>query len=40
MVKRADFEVVKSYHFNKEGHGFSHLAAMILSVFEEFVASW
>ena len=40
MVKHADFDVNKSYHFNKEGHGFSRLAAMILSVFEEFVTSW
>ena len=40
MVKRADFDHHKTYHFNKEGHDFSHLAAMILSVFEEFVSSW
>ena len=40
MVKRADFGVDKSNHFNKEGHGFSHLAAMILSMFVEFVTSW
>ena len=39
-LKRADFDVDKSCHFNKEGHGFSHLAAMIHSVFENFMTSW
>ena len=40
IVNDADFDVNKSSLFNKEGQGFSHLATMILSVFEEFVTSW
>ena len=40
LIKRADFAVDKFDHYNKEGHGFIHLAAKILSVIEEFVASW
>ena len=36
MIKRADFDDNCEYHFDKKGEGFRHMAALILSVLQEF----
>ena len=40
LVKREDFDDDERYHFYPQGQGERHLAAMILSVFEEFAKLW
>ena len=39
MIKRADFDDDCEYHFDKNGEGFRHMAALILSVLQEFAES-
>ena len=36
-IKRDDFSNYRPFHFDREGEGYRNLAAMILSVFDEFV---
>ena len=40
LIKREDFHIRKKFHFDWYGKGYSHMAAMILSVFDEFVSQW
>ena len=39
LIKLNDFHDYDC-HFDREGEGYRHLAALILAVFEEFVRSW
>ena len=39
MIKRADFDDNCEYHFSKDGEGFRHMDALILSVLQEFSES-
>ena len=39
LIKPNDFHDYDC-HFDREGEGYRHLAALILAVFEEFVRSW
>ena len=36
IIRREDFDDNKKYHFDPNGEGFRHMAALILSVFREF----
>ena len=40
LIKREDFDDRQTFHFNRWGEGYRHLAAMILSVLEEFLKTW
>ena len=40
LIKRADFGFPNTWHFDRNGEGFRHMAAMVLSVFDEFVEKW
>ena len=40
LVKKEDLHHLNTFHFNRYGQGYRHMAAMILSVFEEFVKYW
>ena len=40
LIKRDDFDDEREYHFDREGEGYRHLSAMILSVLDEFVLAW
>ena len=40
IIKREDFHYREAHHFDRSGHGYRHMAALILSVFEEFVLKW
>ena len=40
LIKRDDFFLGKPFHFDWYGQGYRHMAAMILSVFQEFVEQW
>ncbi|XP_075263932.1 uncharacterized protein LOC142355751 [Convolutriloba macropyga] len=40
LVKRADFDDSVPFHISRDGEGFRHLGAMILSVLDEFVLDW
>ena len=40
LIKREDFRDNRRFHFEPLGQGYRHMAAMILSVLEEFVKEW
>ena len=40
IIKNYDFHDRATCHFKKNGQGYRHMAAMILSVFDEFVTKW
>ena len=40
LIKRKDFSDDTPFHFSRDGEGYRHLAALILSVFREFDNFW
>ena len=40
LVKRGDFHFRNTFHFDRNGEGYRHMAALILSVLDEFVEKW
>ena len=40
LIKNKDFDDRITHHFDRRGHGYRHMAAMKLSVFDEFVLKW
>ena len=40
LIKREDFHYNQTFHFDRNGEGHRHMAALILSVLDEFVMEW
>ena len=40
IIKREEFHHIETYHLDRFGYGYRHMAALILSVLEEFVLEW